>query len=304
MSNRIIPKALQYGDCIAITAPASYGEIDTAKAVKRLESLGLRVKLGETLHKQYGYLAGTDQERADELNSMFADSSVQGILCARGGYGTARMADLLDYELIAANPKPFWGYSDITFLHTAIGMKSGLVTYHGPMLICLAKENLHPHTWQSMEQLVKSVPLNYTEELSPLHVLVEGEASGPIIGGNLSLITSSIGTPYEMDTRDCLLLLEDVQEEPYRVDRMLNQLKMAGKLREAAGFIIGDFTDCDSNKHTNGLSLQQVLEHYLVPIGKPALSGFRIGHGDVNIAVPLGVPSLLNTAEKSLKQLV
>lgn len=301
VEQRIVPKMLQRGDCIAVTAPASCGELSVEKAVQRLEGLGLQVRLGETLGKKYGYLAGTDQERAAELNALFADPSVQGILCARGGYGTARIADLLDYDLIAANPKPFYGYSDITFLHTAIGKRSRLATYHSPMLICLSKDDIHPLTWRSMEQFIESASFCYTEELSPLHVLVEGTATGAIVGGNLSIVASSIGTPYEIDTQDRLLLLEDVHEEPYRIDRMLNQLKMAGKLQEAAGFIIGDFTHCEPSKHANSFSVQQVLEHYIIPTGKPAMSGFRVGHGEVNIAVPLGIPSVLNTADKSLK---
>jgi muramoyltetrapeptide carboxypeptidase len=301
--SRIQPKALKPGDCIAVTAPAGHGEIHLSQAVRHLENLGLRVKLGGTLQKRNGYLAGSDQERADELNALFADPHVQGIICARGGYGTARIADLLDYEQIRANPKLFWGYSDITFLHTAIGQKSNLVTFHGPMMICLGKDQVHPLTLQSLEQMVEPQPLHYTEELSPLQVLAEGRAEGRIVGGNLSLIASSIGTPYEIDTRGCLLLLEEIGEEPYRIDRMLNQLRMAGKLQDASGFIIGDFTDCEPRKAGSSFTLLEVLEHYIGTAGKPAMSGFRIGHGSPNIAIPLGVPAVLDTAEKSLKLL-
>ncbi|GIP37740.1 putative murein peptide carboxypeptidase [Paenibacillus sp. J31TS4] len=302
MRDTVKPRALRPGDCVGITAPASCGELEQAKkAAVHLERLGLTVRFGATLSKQYGYLAGTDEERAAELNAMFADPGIQGIVCARGGYGTARMAELLDYDTIAANPKVFWGYSDITFLHAAIGGRTGLVTFHGPMLVCLAKEDVHPLTVRSLEMMMgQDVRLPETLQLQ---TLVEGEAAGPIIGGNLTLLASSIGTPFEVDTAGKLLLIEEIEEEPYRIDRMLNQLRMAGKLDAAAGILIGDFTDCEPQKRKPSFDWQEVVRQYVVPAGRPAVMGLPIGHGSPHIAVPLGVPARLKTAENTLELL-
>ncbi|MEC0226384.1 S66 peptidase family protein [Paenibacillus alba] len=301
MTELIKPRRLSPGDTVAITAPASWVDTEQVKAASLyLEKIGLHVRLGETLSMQYGYLAGTDEARAGELNAMFADPTIKAIICARGGYGTGRIADLLDYDLIRANPKIFWGYSDITFLHAAIGRFAGLVTFHGPMLIDLGKDEVHPLTVQNYETLLHPSVLRYTEAISPLQTLVEGEAFGPIVGGNLSLIVSTLGTPYELDTRGKLLFIEDIDEEPYRLDRMLNQLKLAGKLADAAGVLIGDFTNCVPNKRKLSLTLEEIFNDHIVSAGKPTLSGFKIGHCSPHIAVPMGIRARMSTYEKVL----
>jgi muramoyltetrapeptide carboxypeptidase len=253
------------------------------------------------MSKQHGYLSGTDEDRAKELNDMFADPDIKAIICARGGYGTGRIADMLDYDQIRANPKIFWGYSDITFLHAAIGRFTGLVTFHGPMMIDLEKENLHPLTVQNFETLVRPAVLRYTEEISPLQTLVEGEAFGPLIGGNISLIASTLGTPYEMDTKGKILFIEEIDEEPYRLDRMLNQLRLAGKFADAAGILVCDFNNCVPNKRKMSLTLEQIFNDHIVSSGKPTLSGFKIGHCSPNIAVPIGIEARLCTYDKSLE---
>ncbi|MFD2612664.1 S66 peptidase family protein [Paenibacillus gansuensis] len=304
MRQRIKPRRLKKGDTIGITAPAGWGSTEKMLAAAAwLEGLGYRVKLGKTLTKRYGYLAGTDKERAEELNSMFADPFIQAILCARGGYGTARIAELLDYESIRRNPKLFWGYSDITFLHAAIAKYAGLVTFHGPMLLDLAKEDVHPLTLANFETWSVPMTFKYTEHVAPLTALAEGEAEGILTGGNLSLLVSTLGTAFELDTAGKLLLIEDIGEEPYRLDRMLNQLRLAGKFADASGIILGDFHDCDppKEKDRESLSLAEVLADHVVSAGKPVLAGFRIGHCSPNIAVPLGVHARLNTYEKLLE---
>jgi muramoyltetrapeptide carboxypeptidase len=304
MNNRIKPPRLEPGDRIAITAPANWG--DRAKiqfAAQRLEKLGLKVTLGETLSKQVGYLAGTDKERAQELNEMFANPDIKAIICARGGYGSGRIADQLDYEAIKANPKVFWGFSDITFLHTAISRKTGLVTFHGPMMSCLSGEDVHPITLNNFGQLLSPEKTRYTEAISPLYTLVEGKAQGQLVGGNLSLLVSTLGTPYELDTRGKILFIEDIDEEPYRVDRMLNQLKQAGKLAEASGILIGDFHNCEPNKRKISLTLREVFGDHIVPAGKPTLAGFKIGHCSPHFAVPLGVMAKVDTFMKTLEML-
>lgn len=296
------PRPLLPGDTVGITAPASWGDWEKAKAAASyLEQLGLTVQFGATLSKQHGYLAGTDEERARELNAMFADPGIKAIICARGGYGSGRIAGLLDYDVIRNNPKIFWGYSDITFLHSAIQRQAGLITFHGPMLICLSGEDVHPLTLRSFDQLVQPEVFRYTEQISPLHTLVEGEARGPLVGGNLSLLVSTLGTPYEPDTTGALLFIEDIDEEPYRIDRMLNQLLQAGKLADAAGILVCDFHNCGPNKRKASFTLEEVLEHYVVQAGRPAMSGFKIGHGSPNIAIPIGAQAVMNTVEKKLE---
>lgn len=302
MRKRIKPPRLAAGDTVGITAPASWGERSRIeRAAGYLTRMGLNVRFGGTLSGQYGYLAGTDEERAAELNALFADPDIRAIVCARGGYGSGRIADRLDYDRIRDNPKIFWGYSDITFLHTAIGNRSGLVTFHGPMLTCLAEEQVHPLTLQGFEQLFHPKPVVYTETISPLCALVEGEAYGPLVGGNLTLLVSTLGTPYELDTRGRILFIEEIDEEPYRVDRMLNQLRQAGKLADASGILVCDFHNCEPNKYNISLTLEQVIRHHIVQAGRPALAGFRIGHCSPNIAVPLGIEARMSTAQKKLE---
>jgi muramoyltetrapeptide carboxypeptidase len=294
------PAPLAKGDTIGVVAPASWPAVEKAeKAAKLFENLGLRVQFGQSLSRKHGYLAGTDEQRIEELHRMFADPNIKGIFCACGGYGTGRIASRLDYGLIEANPKVFWGYSDITFLLNAIFQRTGLVTFHGPMLSSdLGEDDIHPVTLQSLQQVIEPRHVCYTEEISPLQAVVEGEATGTIVGGNLTLLTSTLGTPFEIDTRGKLLFLEDVDEEPYRIDRMLNQLKMAGKLDEAAGILLCDFNNCVPMKRKESLTLEQLFADYIKPTGKPAMAGFKIGHCSPHVAIPIGVKGRLSTFTK------
>ncbi|ETI67107.1 S66 peptidase family protein [Neobacillus vireti] len=295
------PNRLQKGDTVGVIAPASPPNLENLeRGIEYLQGLGLKVKKGRSVNETYGYLAGTDQERLDDLHEMFLDKEVKAIICACGGYGTARMADMIDYEIVRKNPKIFWGYSDITFLHTAFRQETGLVTFHGPMLGSdIGKEDTHALSRDGFLQLFDSEALSYTEQLSPLEVVVAGTASGPLIGGNLSLLVSTLGTKFEIDTKGKLLFIEDINEEPRSVDRMLNQLYMAGKLDEASGFLVGDFCDCTSKRELS-LTLDEVINHYLERANKPALKGFQIGHCNPHISIPLGVNATMNTMEKTL----
>nr|WP_286166184.1 LD-carboxypeptidase [Peribacillus frigoritolerans] len=299
----IKPQALKKGDTIGIISPASPPNQENLKrSLSFLEETGLTFKLGKHIEREYGYLAGKDEERAEDVHTMFQDQEVKAIICACGGFGTARMASLLDYDLIEKNPKIFWGYSDITFLHTAIRQKTGLITFHGPMLSSDFGEEagVLPLTKQYFQQLFENSQLTYDESLSPLEVMIEGNVSGELVGGNLSLITSSVGTDFEIDTKEKLLLIEDIDEEPYAVDRMLNQLYMAGKLTDAAGILVADFHNCVPQKRKKSISLDEVLAHYINLAGKPALKGFKIGHCSPNISIPLGTHAEMNTYEKTV----
>lgn len=299
------PLPLSPGDRVAVIAPASPPNEERAmRGMTYLESLGLQVGYNGSLTRTYGYLAGKDEERLAELHEAFAAPDVKAIFCAGGGYGTGRIAARIDYDLIARHPKIFWGYSDITFLLNSIFKKTGLITFHGPMLASdLGKEGVHPYTLQSLAQLFTPRTIRYTEEISPLEVISEGEAEGVLVGGNLSLLVSTLGTPFEIDTRGKLLFIEEIGEAPYRIDRMLNQLKMAGKLDEAAGFLLCDFHNCEPEEGKASLTLTDLFHHYIAPMGKPALSGFKIGHSSPNIAVPIGVAARISTSAKSFTTL-
>ncbi|PWW20036.1 muramoyltetrapeptide carboxypeptidase [Cytobacillus oceanisediminis] len=297
----IKPLRLNKGDTIGVIAPASPPNKDNLKrSLSFLEELGLKVKMGDHVYDQYGYLAGKDEDRLADLHKMFLDKEIKAIICAGGGYGTGRIASQIDYSLIINNPKIFWGYSDITFLHTAIRQQTGLVTFHGPMLASdIGKEDADPLSKQYFSQLFEPFVLDYPEGVSNLETLVDGNASGILTGGNLSLLASTIGTPYEIDTKNKLLLIEDINEEPRAVDRMLNQLHMAGKLEDAAGLIIGDFNNCVPQRDLS-LELDEVLDTYIKKVNKPALKGFNIGHCSPHISVPLGVKAELDATNKKL----
>ncbi|MFD2925129.1 S66 peptidase family protein [Halobacillus naozhouensis] len=299
----LLPKKLKSGDTVGVVAPASPPNLSNLQcSLHFLHQLGLHVKIAPHVRSEYGYLAGTDSQRLEDLHTMFADSSISGIICAGGGYGTSRIARFIDYKLIKRNPKIFWGYSDITFLHTSIQQQTGLVTFHGPMLCSdVGKENFDPLSKSMFQQLFEPMVLTYSEAISPLNIISHGEACGEIVGGNLSLLVNSIGSAYEMDTRNKLLLIEDVGEEPYRIDSFLSQLKLAGKLDQAAGVIIGDFSKATPKNPEGSLTLEQVFNFYFSSLKKPVLSGFKIGHCLPHFAVPLGSLATLSSPSKTLK---
>lgn len=298
----IKPQRLNIGDTVGVIAPASPPDQEKLKqGIQFLEKFGLKVKLGKNLKKKVGYLAGTDRERLEDFHEMFRDKDVKAVFCARGGYGTSRFASMIDYELIKKNPKIFWGYSDITFLHTAIYQETGLITFHGPMIATdLGEEIVDPISKQYFGHLFDAEEIIYTEKISSLEVLVEGVACGSIVGGNLSIIASTLGTPYEINTNGNLLFIEEINEEPRLVDRMLNQLYLGGKFNKLAGIVIGDFHQCISNTE-NSFTLDEILNHYMNLANKPAVKGFKIGHCTPHVAIPLGSHAVINTFDKILQ---
>ncbi|RDW22249.1 LD-carboxypeptidase [Oceanobacillus arenosus] len=296
----LYPMHLEKGDRIGVIAPAGPPDLEkTSKAISFFQAMGLQVRFAEHLNRVHGYLAGTDEERLMDFHEMIDDRSIKAIFCARGGYGTARIVPYLDFELIKNNPKIIWGYSDITYLHTTIRQETGLITFHGPMLSDISRNNFDSLSGSLFQQLFEPTILTYSESISTLQTIVEGQAEGQLVGGNLSLIASSIGTPYELDVKDKLLLIEDIGEEPYRIDGMLNQLKLAGKLTDAAGIVIGDFAIVES-KLPSSLTLQQVFQHYFAELMIPVMSGFKIGHCLPHFSVPLGAMAKLSTFDKTL----
>ena len=259
---KIRPQRLRKGDTVGIVSPSSPPDPESLeKSLGFLEQLGLKWKFGKHAKNRNGYLAGTDAERLEDLHEMFKDPEIAGIICSSGGYGAARFTDQIDLQLMQENPKVFWGFSDITFLHTAMGLYSNLVTFHGPMLgPNIGQDTFEELSGKMFQQLFEPMELHYTEAISPLETITAGVAEGELVGGNLSLLARGIGTKYEIDTKGKLLLIEDIGEEPARVDGLLNQLRMAGKLADVAGIVIGDFSKTETKKKWT-LTLDEVFDH-------------------------------------------
>lgn len=300
------PAPLRSGDTIGIIGTSSsIGNIEKIKKCEEvLNKLGFNVVVGESCYGQYGYLSGPDELRASDVNSMFEDKSIDGIFCIRGGYGTSRILDKLDYEMIKHNPKVFAGYSDITSIHIALNQICKLVTFHGPMPstdMIPEFDSFSRLSFLSAVTSTKSLGVLKNPPNEEIKALVPGCATGVIVGGNLSLIAATMGTKYEIDTKDKLLFLEDIDEEPYRVDRMLSQLRLAGKLDECCGIILGDWNNCSPKNYNPSLSLIQVFEDIIAPAGKPTIYNFKAGHCSPKITVPFGIKAVLNANECSLE---
>jgi muramoyltetrapeptide carboxypeptidase len=260
MPKLLRPRALRPGDTVGLITPSSYvSDPDRLIAAERtIRYFGMKPKFGRNVRKRDGYLGGSIEERLDDLHSMFADPAVNAIFALRGGYGSAQLLDRIDYGLIRKNPKIFLGYSDITALHLAIGKRSGLVTFHGPVALSEFTGYTQKHFRQA---LFETAPIGAvtnpteTNELRPAHTLRPirpGKARGRLVGGNLTLIATTMGTPFEIETRGRILLLEDVDEQPYSIDRMLTQLRLAGKLDGVAGIVFGECKDCRPRDYKPG----------------------------------------------------
>ncbi|MBI3788870.1 MAG: LD-carboxypeptidase [Ignavibacteriales bacterium] len=299
--NTLKPPRLQKGDLIGLISPASppsaREKID--KGAHYLERLGYRVKIGKNVMAEHGYLAGTDDQRAGDLNDMIGDRNVKAIFAVRGGYGTPRLLQLIDYAALKRNPKIIVGYSDLTALQLAIFRKTGLVTFSGPMTGVEMWNSIDPYTeehfWRTITSRTKVGPLpNPPEE--PSHIIKHGKASGRLIGGNLSLLLSLFATPYCPDLRDSILIIEDVDEAPHRVDRMLAQLYNAGLWKKIAGLVIGRFTDCvPSDPSKPHLTVEQVLQEAMEKVPCPVIGNFQYGHIPRKLTLPLGLRTRLET---------
>lgn len=301
---RIIkPAKLKTGDVIGIIAPAS-APVDPTKlenGIRYIEKNGFRVELGKNISKIDGYLAGTDQERADDLNLMFKTKNVKAIFCLRGGYGASRILDKINYKLIRSNPKILVGYSEITALQLAILQKSGLVTFAGPMVATDFGNEITSYTedffWRIVSSNKKIGRLKYPDD-DKLVSITKGGASGRIIGGNLSVFVALIGTDYFPDLKGRILMFEEVAELPYKVDRLLNQLRLLKVFKQIKGIILGRFVDCiehDTSKRT--LTLGEVMEDYMKDLKIPVLYTFPHGHIKDKVTVPFGINIKMNASK-------
>lgn len=275
-------RALRPGDTIGIAAPASPIEEDALEAGEQLiRALGFEPRRGEGVSARQGYLAGDDTRRAAQLTALVADPDVHGVLCARGGYGCHRIVSKLEASVFRKAAKPLVGYSDITTLLLWQRRAAGLIGVHGPML-----DRGEARPGEDHRELARTLagvgdPVRWSGE-----TWVGGWREGRLTGGSLSLVVASLGTAWEIDTRDGILLLEEVGEAPYRIDRMLQQLLAAGKLDALAGIGIGEMTDCEPTG--DGPSARDVLREILTPLGVPTVTGLPFGHGESNRPWPYG----------------
>jgi len=289
----IFPKRLRQGDAVGIVAPASpFDRQRFDRGLRWLESAGYHPIVPDGLFGRRGYLAGSDQHRADLINRFFVDRSVNAIMCARGGYGSMRILPFLDYDAIQKHPKIIAGFSDITALLNVISMKSRLVTFHGPNVTTLREPDS-----QTRDSFFNALTID-----SPMRMDVEkgvtlcrGRATGVVIGGNLSTLCHLAGTPFAPDYRGSILLLEDRGEAPYRIDRMLSQMKLAGCFDYLTGIVLGTFEQCGEPELVLDI-FRGIFEDFAIPV----LSGLDVGHGRTNLTIPIGLTATLDADQKRL----
>lgn len=299
------PTALKRGDTVAITSPAGavWDEVQIVKFVGILQGFGFKVKLGQTLKEKYGYFAGTDDLRAKELLDFFLDKEVQGIFCMKGGWGCARILDKINYSIIQNNPKVLIGFSDITSLMIAITSKTGLVTFHGPV----GNSGWNDFTSDYFTRiLMKKETLSYSYpagDVDAHYTINSGIAKGVLVGGNLTVLAGIIGSQYLPSWENKILFLEETGEEPYRVDRMLTQLKLSGVLNKISGFVFGKCVKCDAEEPEKAFTLKQVLEQQIKPLGIPAFYGAMIGHIENKYTIPIGIEAEVDASTGIIKLL-
>ncbi|MDZ7338887.1 MAG: LD-carboxypeptidase [candidate division KSB1 bacterium] len=297
--NPIKPRRLHPGDTIGIVTPASPMIPERlANGIAYLRARGYNVVEGEHVYAQRGYLAGTDAERAADLNRMFADPDIKAVICSRGGYGVSRLLDQVDYEALRQHPKIFVGYSDLTALQLAIWQRIGLVTFSGPMVAVEMGKGIHPftegHFWRMLTSDNLSGPLPHPEGKA-LQCLRPGKARGRLLGGCLSLIAPLMGTPFMPALDGAILVLEDIDEEVYRIDRYFAQFRSAGILDKIAGLVFGTFINWEPSEPDKPyLTLEQVIDDYVSDLPIPVATGLAYGHGEAKITLPIGLEAELD----------
>lgn len=305
----IKPKRLRIGDIVAVIAPSSSASSEVfERAVTNVETLGLKAKIGKFAHGSRDFLSGTDQERLNDLHWAFKDTEIDGIWCVRGGSGATRLLADIDYSMIRRNPKVFVGYSDITALHIAIAQRTGLITFHGPV----ASSELSEYTKTNLVNTVMTPIANYKIQPSEYNlaqasalfkptVITPGRARGRLIGGNLSLMAALAGTPYAIkDLTGAILFAEDINEPPYKVDRLLTQLRQSCDLRSLSGIALGVFSSAQAATDAQTASTRDVLKDRLGDLGIPIISGLSIGHIRDQCTLPVGAEVELDTGNATI----
>ena len=306
----IKPPRLRFGDTIGLVGPGGRTNDEAIeKAVDRIAQLGFRVRQGANLRAVHGNYGGSVQQRLDDLHAMFRDRDVKAIWCIRGGSGCISLLAALDYALLRAHPKILLGYSDITALHLAIHRHAGLVTFHGPVASSSESDysTMHmlavlmdPQPVYTIAMALENHVRAQEEPQYAIRTVTAGRASGRLMGGNLSLVSALAGTPYAADFRKAILFLEEVNEEPYRIDRWMTQLDLAVGFRHAAALMLGVCENCSPKEDDFSLSLDDTLDQHLKPLAIPAVSGYSFGHIRNQFTLPMGVMARLDTASQTV----
>jgi len=297
----IKPNRLKRGDVIGIISPASSVEDETLikKGIRYIEGLGYRVELGKNVGKVKGYLAGTDEERVADIHQMFGDKNISAIFCLRGGYGAFRLLDKINYQLIKRNPKIFVGFSEITSIQMAFLKKANLVTFSGPMIASHFSNEISNYTeenfWRLLTSKGKPQKIILSDEQINSNVKID-KASGRIIGGNLAVFTAMIGSGFLPTLKNSILLLEEISEPPYKIDRMLNHLRLHKVFDKVSGIILGNFVECEEpDKKKSSLTLDEVFEDYFSELKIPVIGSLAYGHSKNIMTLPMGINVNLNT---------
>ncbi len=300
----IYPKKLNRGDTVGIICPSSpITEERKAQCVSALESLGYKVKAADNLtHNHGGYMAGSGRERGMWINRMFADPEVDAIFCVRGGDGGSRCMEYIDLDIVRNNPKIFVGYSDITSMHMYFNQKAGLVTFHGPMVSSNIVDKFDEETSAAFfSALCGEDHYDFVNPAGiPVKVMKEGKAAGPVIGGNLSLISAAMGTPYEMDSKGKIVFIEEVSESITKIEKWMYHLKNAGKFKDCAGILLGQFTDI-TNSDMPEYTVIDCISEILADVSVPVMYNLQSGHGEKIITVPFGTNCTMDTESGTLR---
>jgi muramoyltetrapeptide carboxypeptidase len=307
-------RPLRSGGTIGVPAPASpyHNRSEILRGVEWWQGKGYRVKLGEGVYERDAYVAGDPKTRANDINALFADPDVDVVQCLTGGYGSAQTLPYLDFDIISSNPKPFVGYSDITALHNALREKTGLVTFYGPGLMSMNAEDrdkdskafLRKHLLNALTSTdaLGSLPKNPDDDY--VRTLTPGKVTGELVGGCLWLLGQSIGTPWEVSLAGKIFFFEDYELPPWYADGLLNQMSQAGMLNDVIGVVVGDLEKCDwredKPEFPQTLSIEDVLERYIEPLGVPAIYRLPMGHGKYLATTPLGVTATLDADNRNL----
>lgn len=308
------PLRLKQGDKVGLVAPAwLITEKELQASVERVKQLGLEPVYPDNILDKHGYFSGTDKQRADRFNDMVKNPDIKGIIFTNGGYGCARILDFIDYDLLKKNPKVIIGFSDSTALLNAVHQKTGVVTFHGPVAQTIHREYnkmqfrnivMNPSAKYLIESSGSDLAKSAQDKVLERYTITSGRVQGELVGGNLTLICSLMGTPYQIDMKGKIVMIEEIDEEPYRIDRMLTQLIASGELAKASGIAFGVCRKCDKSDKTvapNSFTLRQVIEDRIKPLDIPSVYGLSFGHNQCNFTFPIGLKAQLDTDKMTVE---